>query len=139
MKASLARWLLMMSALLASHVAMAQARTKASLSIDHAVATPGANVLSAVRLIMPSHWHTYWLNPSESGLGGRATTVEWELPPGFKAGDIQWPTPVRLKEEAGSVFAYEGSVALVVPIHVGPAVPVGEYTLRARVEWLECE
>lgn len=39
------------------------------------------------------HWHTYWKNPSDSGL---PTTLSWRLPAGVAAGDIQWPTPRQL-------------------------------------------
>ena len=124
---------------LASSAALAQTRTQASLLLDQDVARPGSRVQAAIRLVMPPHWHTYWVNPSESGLGGQATTVEWELPQGITAGPIQWPTPRRLKEEAGAVFAYEDTVALVVPLEVSADAALGEYTLRARVGWLECE
>ncbi|HNW64023.1 MAG TPA: protein-disulfide reductase DsbD family protein, partial [Piscinibacter sp.] len=39
------------------------------------------------------HWHTYWKNPGDSGL---PTTLQWTLPEGVKAGEIEWPTPKRL-------------------------------------------
>lgn len=139
MKRFLLHGLALALACLASSIARAQARTQASLLLDQAVAQPGSTVQAAVRLVMPPGWHTYWVNPSEAGLGGQATTVEWELPQGITAGPIQWPTPRRLKEEAGSVFAYEDAVALVVPLAVAADAALGEYTLRARVGWLECE
>lgn len=119
--------------------AFAQARTQAALLLDHATAVPGSRVMAAVRLTMPDHWHTYWLNPSEAGLGGQATAVEWELPQGVSAQAIQWPVPRRLKEEAGSVFAYEGTVALLIPLEISSTTPPGDITLRAKVSWLECE
>ncbi len=139
MIALLARWLAWSMALVAAHVANAQAKTRASLLLDHEAAAPGSRVLAAVRLAMPEHWHTYWLNPSEGGLGGQATTLEWELPDGITAGDIQWPTPLRIKEDAGSVFAYEGVVHLLVSLALADTIASGDYTLRARVGWLECE
>ncbi|MEI6342446.1 MAG: protein-disulfide reductase DsbD domain-containing protein [Verrucomicrobiota bacterium] len=134
-----ARWAVAALCLLGWDVALAQARTKATLLLDHSMASPGSRVMAAVRLVMPDHWHTYWINPSEGGLGGQATTIEWELPQGITAQAIQWPLPRRLKEEAGSVFAYEGEVALLVPIDVSGNASVGEYTLRAKVAWLECD
>ena len=38
------------------------------------------------------HWHTYWINPGDSGL---ATRLEWTLPPGVTAGETQWPIPAH--------------------------------------------
>ena len=35
-------------------------------------------------------WHTYWKNPGDSGT---APVVNWDLPDGFKVGDLHWPTP----------------------------------------------
>jgi thiol:disulfide interchange protein DsbD len=45
-----------------------------------------------VRLTMKEHWHTYWRNPGDSG---EATQVRWTLPPGFSAGELQWPATHR--------------------------------------------
>src|SRR6266545_4179209 len=44
-------------------------------------------------------WHTYWMNPGDSGEPPR---IEWTLPAGFTAGEIQWPPPPRLTEAAVS-------------------------------------
>ena len=131
------RWLLLL--LLTPLVAMAQARTQARLLLDHATATPGSTVTAAVRLSMPAHWHTYWSNPSESGLGGQATTLDWTLPPGVTAGPIDWPVPMRLREQEDSVFAYEGTVDLLVPLTIASNVAPGALSLKATVKWLECE
>ena len=38
-------------------------------------------------------WHIYWVNPGDAGESPR---IQWHLPTGFQAGDIRWPTPLRL-------------------------------------------
>lgn len=48
----------------------------------------------AVRLKMGPRWHTYWINPGDSGA---PTEIRWNLPPGFEAGPIQWPYPERIE------------------------------------------
>ena len=35
-----------------------------------------------------SGWHTYWVNPGDSGL---PTTIDWSLPAGLTASPIAWP------------------------------------------------
>ncbi len=82
------------------------------------------------------HWHTYWKNPGDSGL---PTTLQWTLPPGVSAGDIQWPTPGRLPLGPLMNYGYEGTLLLPVSL----TVPVGfqENTLQVklRADWLVCK
>ncbi|HNI86392.1 MAG TPA: protein-disulfide reductase DsbD family protein, partial [Ottowia sp.] len=54
---------------------------------------PGQPLWLGLALEHQPHWHTYWKNPGDSGL---PTTLAWTLPAGFKAGEIDWPTPSRL-------------------------------------------
>ena len=50
----------------------------------------GKPVWLGLKIEHQPHWHTYWKNPGDSGL---PTTLEWTLPAGVAAGEIQWPTP----------------------------------------------
>ena len=34
-------------------------------------------------------WHTYWTNPGDAGAGA---TIIWDLPSGFTASEILWPS-----------------------------------------------
>lgn len=117
----------------------AQALTKASISLDQATCTPNSSFLAAVELEMPLGWHTYWRNPSDGGELGLATKIEWTLPPGFTAGPPQWPVPQKLAEEGDSIYAYEGKIALLVPISVSSNATPGTALLEAKVSWLECK
>jgi thiol:disulfide interchange protein DsbD len=91
----------------------------------------------ALRLEHQPHWHTYWVNAGT----GYASSVEWELPAGWKAGDIQWPTPMLIKDSHGTVtgHGYDGvlylSVTLTVPADAKPGKTV---TLEAKASWLMC-
>ncbi len=117
----------------------AQAQTEAVLTLDHLASRPGTTVLAALTLQSNHGWHTYWSNPGEAGAGGQATTIDWDLPEGITAGAIEWPTPRKLKEEAGAVFAYEGTNTLLIPLTLSSNLADGLLTLSARVRWLECE
>ncbi len=82
------------------------------------------------------HWHTYWKNPGDSGL---PTTLQWTLPAGVSAGDIQWPTPGRLAIGPLMNYGYEGTLLLPVAITV-PATFKGEtLDVKLHAEWLVCK
>ena len=54
---------------------------------------PGRAFHVALRQQIEAGWHTYWLNPGDSGL---PTTIDWSLPRNFTAGPILWPQPERI-------------------------------------------
>ncbi len=96
---------------------------------------PGRALTVAVRMRLDDGWHGYWQNPGE---GGMPTSVEWELPPGWRAGPLQYPVPVRF-ENAGLVgFGYAGEVVLPVVLDVPPDAR-GRVELRTRLRWLTCD
>ncbi len=82
------------------------------------------------------HWHTYWKNPGDSGL---PTALQWTLPTGISAGDIQWPTPGRLPIGPLMNYGYEGTLLLPVAATV-PATFKGEtLDVKLHAEWLVCK
>jgi thiol:disulfide interchange protein DsbD len=56
---------------------------KASLIAETKGFAPGQALTVALRLEQENGWHTYWKDPGDAGL---ATTVDWDLPAGVKAG-----------------------------------------------------
>jgi thiol:disulfide interchange protein/DsbC/DsbD-like thiol-disulfide interchange protein len=96
---------------------------------------PGKTAWLGLKLEHIPHWHTYWKNPGDSGL---PTTMEWTLPAGLSAGDIDWPTPTKLPIGPLLNFGYEGTVVLPVPLLVS-AAPPGAVTVRLRADWLVCQ
>ena len=98
---------------------------------------PGETIRIGIRKQIIPHWHTYWLNPGDSGL---ATTAEWTLPDGAVAGDILWPAPERIAVGPLMNYGYEGEVTLLTDITVPADSPVGSsFPIRATVDWLVCE
>ena len=110
---------------------------KASLVAADASVQPGQPITVALRLVHEPHWHTYWLNPGT----GLPTRLEWKLPPGWHAGEIQWPAPHPLTDRTGAIVGngYEGELFLPViltpPANLAPGAPI---TLNASAEWLMC-
>lgn len=112
------------------------ANTTARLVLAADTVKPGDTVLAGVHLKMDGQWHTYWRNPGESG---GATRIEWDLPPGISAGEIQWPVPERYLFSGLTTFVYHNEVVLLVSLTVAKDAAPGAKELKAKVDWLECE
>ena len=54
-----------------------------------------------MHIVPENGWHVYWRNPGDSGL---ATALNWTLPPGVTAGELQWPYPHR--SQLGDIVNY---------------------------------
>jgi len=72
---------------------------------------------AVLRLVHDPHWHTYWLNPGDSGLATKLST-----------GTIEWPAPERIVAGPLTSFGYSGEVLF----------PVTPNVKRVTVAWLEC-
>ncbi len=112
------------------------ANTEARLVLSHESAKPGDTITAGIQLKMKPGWHTYWRNSGESG---EPTRIEWTLPKGVTAGDIQWPLPERVVTEGIVGFVYHDEAVLLVPLKLAPDLPAGPLALKAKVSWIECE
>ena len=99
-------------------------------------AKPGDTIWAGVDMKMEPAWHTYWKNP---GSAGYATKIEWQLPPGVTAGEIQWPLPEKLPPVEVTTYGYNDEVVLLVPLKLGAELRPGPLDLKAKVSWLECK
>ena len=112
------------------------AHTQVRLMLSADTARPGDTVLAGVDLKMEPGWHTYWKNPGGAGM---ATKIEWQLPPGVIAGEIQWPLPEKLPPVEVTTYGYNDEVMLIVPLKLATNLPAGPLDLKAKVSWLECK
>lgn len=109
---------------------------EAELVADKASAQPGQPVLVGLKLRMAPEWHTYWKNPGDSGL---PTRIKWELPPGWKAGEIRWPFPKPLPVGPLMNYGYEDEVVLLSELTPPADAKAGPAAIRAHAEWLVCK
>ena len=80
-------------------------------------------------------WHTYWKNPGQAGM---ATSLQWQLPADWDAGDIAWPVPVKFMAGGLVNFGYADDVLLAVPVRI-PALPAaGTVPIVLQANWLAC-
>jgi len=112
------------------------AHTQVRLLLSADTARPGDTILAGVDLKMEPAWHTYWKNPGAAGI---ATKIQWQLPPGITAGDIQWPLPEKLPPAEVTTYGYNDEVVLLVPLKLATNLPAGPLDLKADVSWLECK
>jgi thiol:disulfide interchange protein len=112
------------------------AHTHVQLLLSANPALPGDTIWAGVDMKMDAGWHTYWKN---AGAAGLPTKIEWQLPPGVTAGEIQWPLPEKLPPAEVTTYGYENEVMLLVPLTLATNLNPGPLVLKADVSWLECE
>ena len=112
-------------------------QVKAQLLASVDAVHPGDEILVGVHQRIIPHWHTYWKNPGDSGL---PTTIDYVLPAGAAAGDIQWPTPSLITLGPVTNYGYENEVTLLSSVKVpADSVSGSVFPVKATVKWLVCE
>jgi thiol:disulfide interchange protein len=110
---------------------------KAELLADTNAVVPGKPFTVGLLLRMAPHWHTYWKFPGDAGL---PTELKWKLPQGWKAGEIQWPIPLKTIDPGDiQTYGYQDEVLLMQEIT--PPASIGDSTVKisADANWLVCE
>ncbi len=111
--------------------------TTVELISEQSAIVPGESFDVAVRFELEEHWHIYWQNPGASGL---ATTIDWALPEGIEAGDIQWPVPEPIELGGLINYGYEEEAVFIVTMQASEDLELGqELTLGADLFWLICK
>ncbi|MBV8621232.1 MAG: thioredoxin family protein [Curvibacter sp.] len=98
---------------------------------------PGQPLWLGLQITHQPGWHTYWKNPGDSGL---PTRLDWQLPAGLQAGEIQWPAPEKIRIGQLTNLGYEGQVLLPVSVTVGPDWRAGAASVPVHLQasWLVC-
>ncbi len=109
---------------------------RAELVSEQQVVAPGQNVTLALHFIPDEHWHTYWINPGDSGL---PTSIRWQLPQGVTVGAIQWPTPQQFSIPPLMNYGFAGPTILLQQIQIPADFAAPELAIAAEVDWLVCE
>ena len=90
--------------------------------------------LIGVKFKFDQGWHTYWINPGDSG---EKAKFEWNLPEGYKISNPKWPAPSTIPYPPLMTYGYENEVIILFSLYkeIG-SVKKGEITLNS--EWLAC-
>ena len=97
---------------------------------------PGKPLWLGLSIRHQPHWHTYWKNPGDSGL---PTALQWQLPAGVLASEMQWPTPKKLPLGPLLNYGYEGTLLLPVPITIPAGFSASSLDVKLRADWLVCK
>lgn len=112
------------------------ARTEASLVTDVATVAPAQPFWAVLHIKLKEGWHTYWKNPGDSGI---SPTLNWTLPNGFSAGEVQYLAPERLPSGPLMDYGYNQDAYYLVKI-TPPALLNQNATviLMLKAQWLVC-
>ncbi|MBR9813844.1 thiol:disulfide interchange protein [bacterium] len=99
-------------------------------------AVPGQPLTVALRLEPDKHWHTYWINPGDSGL---PTKIQWSLPAGASVGELQFPFPERQSLGPLTNYGYSGEHFLLADITPPADFAGNTFTVNAEASWLVCD
>ncbi|MGB1556471.1 MAG: protein-disulfide reductase DsbD family protein [Oceanococcaceae bacterium] len=113
-----------------------QPHVRAELLADVQALRAGQSFRASVRLEPEAGWHTYWINPGDSGL---ATRLEWNLPAGLEAGPLQWPFPERESLGPLTNYGYAHAHDLISRIQTAQRPGSAVLPLRVQAEWLVCK
>jgi len=98
---------------------------------------PGATLMLGLLLKHQPGWHTYWLNPGDSGL---PTQLNWTLPEGLKARATLWPLPAMIPVANMVNHGFEDQVLLGTQVQIDKNFqPSNTLELRLNAEWLVCK
>ena len=112
-------------------------RVRVELVSDVGAIAPGQRFWVALHQRIERGWHTYWVNPGDSGEPPR---IEWDLPSGFTVGEITWPFPEKIRVGPAMTYGYSNEVVLPIPITAPPGLKPGtRIALRGQASWLVCE
>ena len=112
-------------------------KVRVELLSEVASIAPGETFWVALRQEIAPGWHTYWMNPGDSGEPPR---IEWALPSGFTAGDFVWPPPERIAVGPAMTYGYSQSVVLPLAVTAPrDLAPGSRIALRGQASWIVCE
>ena len=110
---------------------------QAKLVANVTAVVPGKPFTVGLLLQMVPNWHTYWKFPGDAGI---PTEIKWKLPEGWKAGEIQWPIPLKLDEPGDiQIYGYHDEVLLMQEITPPASLKDSTVQLPAEANWLVCE
>ncbi len=131
--------------LLIISVAALPAVAQSTLSAPHATVSlmaentslqPGKTAWLGIRFQLEKGWHVYWTNPGDSG---EPPKIDWQLPAGFKAGELQFPFPHRLPLQTLMNFGYENDVVYLIQIAIPAYAKTEPAKFMGNVRWMICE
>ncbi len=110
--------------------------SEARLVAETMTLRPGEPFPVAFRIALDPGWHSYWVNPGDAG---QPASIDWELPAGFRSGDIRWPYPHLIEALSTVSYGYNEEVVLLTEIVPPRFLTTGQMVaFSAEAHWLVC-
>jgi DsbC/DsbD-like thiol-disulfide interchange protein len=116
----------------------AEAQTGLTLQLvpETTAIVPGQPFRVGLFIQHEKEWHTYWRQP---GIVGVPTSLRWELPEGFTAGELEFPEPESVLMFHIKAQGYERDVLLQTEIRPPADLRPGDkITLHTKATWMCC-
>jgi len=98
---------------------------------------PGQVVPILLKITLDEGWHTYWMNPGDSG---SPTQVRWKVNGKPVTGNLLYPAPKVISSEGITTYGYEGEVNLVTSLAPSKSLALGStWKVEAEASWLVCK
>lgn len=108
----------------------------ASLEFETAQPAPGRTTKLVIRMTPEQGWHSYWINPGDSGL---PVSADWSAPAGVSFGALKHPAPDLLDIGGIRSYVHEGASALVGSLNVPDGLKKGTILpVEVSLNWLAC-
>ena len=81
-------------------------------------------------------WYLYWLNPGDAGL---APAVQWQLPPGYSAEKLRFPTPEKFVHGDIATYGFRDETLILCAIRRPETSPGADRPIiTAVLDWMVC-
>lgn len=122
--------------LLATAACRADVPMEATLVSEVTSIQPGKAFYAGLHLHHGPGYHSYWKFP---GIVGVPTSIQWKLPKGFEAGEIEWPEPEAVLMFKIKAQGFERDVLLPIKITPPSSLKAGETVrLEGKAAWMSC-
>jgi thiol:disulfide interchange protein len=111
------------------------AHVRADLIAEVSSIAAGDRFTVLLRQEIDPGWHTYWVNPGDSGA---APDIDWEVPEGVTIGEFDWPYPERIPYGPLMNFGYHDQVLLPFEVAVGDGFQEDMLVLNGSGRILVC-
>ncbi len=126
----------LLSSFVIRHSSLAQQGLKIQLVSEQSAIVPGQPFTVGLWLEHDRGSHTYWRFP---GIVGVPTQMKWNLPRGWKAGELIYPEPERTLMFQIKAQGFDRDVMLRAEITPAANLKVGEsVTLTGLASWMCC-
>ena len=93
-----------------------------------------SEIFLIVRFNLDKDWHTYWINPGDSG---DPASFNWDLPEGFNISKPIWPTPELIPYPPLTTFGYTDELKLLFKLSLPEKFDaINKFSVMSK--WLVC-